>query len=123
MHNALRSGTEKAMDSAARRARSCRKVRHPSTGLNLLMAGVDLLDGGTGRPPISQRSEGGRGILCVKEGIGKYDMWYGVVCKVVMSSCMSAGCSLTGGRDTVSCLVIKWYERPRRQINWNSNPN
>ena len=43
---------------------------------------------------MSQRSEAGRGILCAKEGIGKYDMWYGVVCKAVMSSCMSAGCSL-----------------------------
>ncbi len=29
--------------------------------------------------------------MCAKEGIGKYDMWYGVLCKAVMSSCMSAG--------------------------------
>jgi hypothetical protein len=35
-----------------------------------------------------------------------YDMWYGVTCKTVMSSCMSAGCSLAGGRDTVPCLTI-----------------
>ena len=27
------------------------------------------------KPVISQRSEAGRGILCVKEDIGKYDMW------------------------------------------------
>ena len=94
------------MDSAARRARSCRKVRHPSTGLNLLMAGADLLDGGTCTPAVSQRSEAGQGILCAKEGIGKYHMWYGVVCKAVMSSCMSAGCSLAGGRDTVPCLAM-----------------
>ncbi len=46
---------------------------------------------------ISQRSETGQGTLCVKEDTGKYDMWYGVVCKDVMSSCMSAGGSLGGG--------------------------
>jgi hypothetical protein len=57
-------------------------------------------------PAISQRSEEGRGILCAKEGIGKYGMWYGVICKAVMSSCMSAGCSLAGGRDMVPCLAI-----------------
>ena len=57
---------------------------------------------------ISQRSETGRGILCCKEDIGNYDMLYGVVCKSVMSSCMSSGCSLSlsGGRDTVSYLTI-----------------
>ncbi len=43
------------------------------------------------------RSEAGQGILCPKEDIGKYDMCYGVVCKTVMSSCMSVGCSLDGG--------------------------
>ena len=33
--------------------------------------------------------------------------WYGVVCKAaVMSSCMSAGCSLAGCRDMVPCLAI-----------------
>ena len=68
-------------------------VRHPRTGQNLLTIGTDVLNGGTGTV-ISQRSETGRGILCVKEGIGKYDMWYGVVCKDVMSSCMSIGYSL-----------------------------
>jgi hypothetical protein len=36
---------EKEMDSVVRRAKSCRKVRHQSTGLNLLMTGADLLDG------------------------------------------------------------------------------
>ena len=55
-------------------------VCHPNTGLNLLIEGTDLLDGAQA-PTTSQRSEGGRGILCDKEGIGKYDMWYGVVCK------------------------------------------
>ena len=106
LHNALRSGTEKEMDSAARRARSCRIVRHPSTGLNLQMAGADLLDGGTGTPAVSQRSEAGYGILSAKEGIGKYDMWYDVVCKVAfMSSCMSSGSSLAGGRDMVPCIT------------------
>jgi hypothetical protein len=32
-------------------------------------------------------------------------MWYGVVCKVVMS-CTSAVFSLAGVRDTVPCLAI-----------------
>ena len=45
LHNASRSGTEKAMDSAVRHAKSCRMVHHPSTGLNLLMSGTDLLSG------------------------------------------------------------------------------
>jgi hypothetical protein len=48
------------------------------------MSGTDLLDGGTDTPVILQWSESGRGILCVKEDIGKYDMLYGVVCKVVI---------------------------------------
>ena len=68
------------------------------------MAGADLLNGGTGTA-VSQLSEAGQGIMCAKEGIGKYDMWYGVVCKAVMS-CTSAVFSLAGGRDTVPCLAI-----------------
>ena len=68
------------------------------------MAGADLLNGGTGTA-VSQQSEAGQGIMCAKEGIGKCDMWYGVVCKAVMS-CTSAVFSLAGGRDTVPCLVI-----------------
>jgi hypothetical protein len=32
-------------------------------------------------PVISQRSEEGQGILCAKKVTGKYDMWYGVVCR------------------------------------------
>ena len=60
-------------------------VRHPSTGQNLLMAGADRHNGGTVTPAVSQRSESGQGIMCAKEGIGKYDMWYGVVCKAVMA--------------------------------------
>jgi len=57
----------------------------------LLMSGADLLDGGTDTSTVSQGSEAGQRILCVKEDIGKYDIWYGVVCKVIMSFCMSAG--------------------------------
>ena len=41
-----------------------------------------------------------------KEVIGKYDMWYGVVCKDVMSFSMSVIFSLGRCRDTMSCLVI-----------------
>jgi hypothetical protein len=44
----------------------------------LLMVGTDLLDGVTDTPEVSQRSEAGQRILCTKEDIGKYDMWYGV---------------------------------------------
>jgi hypothetical protein len=72
----------------------------------LLMSGADLLDGDTDTSTVSQGSEVGQWILCNKEDIGKYDIWYGVVCKDIMSFCMSAGWSLAGGRDTVSCLVI-----------------
>ena len=42
----------------------------------LLMAGVDRLGGGTGAPEVSQRSESGQGILGIKVGRCKYDMWY-----------------------------------------------
>ena len=69
------------------------------------MGGADLLDGDTDTPAVSQRSEAGQGILCAKEGTGKYDMWYGEVCKDAMS-CTSTVFSLAGGRDTVPCLVI-----------------
>ena len=69
LHNALRSGTEKALDSAARRAKSWSMVRHPSTGQNLLMAGADLLDAPTGTA-VAQRSEAGQGILGAKEAKG-----------------------------------------------------
>jgi hypothetical protein len=68
------------------------------------MAGADLLNGGTGTA-VSQLSEARQGIMCAKEGIGKYGMWYGVVCKAVMS-CTSAVFSLAGGHDTVPCLAI-----------------
>ena len=71
-----------------------------------MMTGADLLDGDTGTTAVSQRSEEGQRILCVKEDMSKYVMWYGVVCKTVMSSCMSVDYSLAGGRDTVSCLTI-----------------
>ena len=81
----LRSGTEKAMDSAARRARSCRMVRHPSTGWNLLMAGADRLDGDTDTAVVSQRSESGQGILGAKEGRGML-VWSAVVVAVLSSA-------------------------------------
>jgi hypothetical protein len=71
----------------SRRSRSCSMFRHPSTGWNLLMSGVDLLDGDTGTPTVSQQSESGQGLLCVKGDIGKYDMWYGVVCKTCRLAC------------------------------------
>ncbi len=54
---------------------------------------------------ISQLLKAGQGIMCGKEDIGKYEMWYGVVCKAVIS-CTSAVFSLAGGRDTVPCLAI-----------------
>jgi hypothetical protein len=53
----------------------------PGTDVNvpsLLMTGTDLLDGDTNTPLVS-RSETGRRIMCVKEDIGKYGMWCGVV--------------------------------------------
>ena len=62
-----------------------------------MMTVTNLLDGVTGTNTVSQRL--GQRILCVKSDIGKYDMWYGVACKTVMSSSMSAGCSLGGDRD------------------------
>ena len=54
--------------SGSRRSRNCSMFRHPITGWNLLMSGVDLLDGDTGTPTVSQQSESGQGLLCVKEG-------------------------------------------------------
>ena len=72
-------------------------VRHPSTGQNLLMTGTDLLNGGTDTP-VSQLSEAGQGIMCVKEGIGNYDMWYGVVCKTVRHPCVFIGSRIKKGR-------------------------
>ena len=89
LHDALRSGTEKTMDSVARHVRSCSMVRHPSTGWNLMMAGADRLDGYTGTPAVSQRSESGEGILSVKEGRG---MWLWSDVEVAdLSSHMSGG--------------------------------
>ena len=69
------------------------------------MAGADRLDGGTGTPVVSQRSDSGQGILAAKAGRGKYDVLYDVVCKAVMSF-MSAGCSWAVLRDTPPCLAI-----------------
>jgi hypothetical protein len=77
----------------------------------LLMTGTDLLD--TVTPPVSQRSEVGQRILCGKEDIGKYGMWYGVVCKTVKSSCMSACCSLAEGRDSVPCLATRRVKKKK----------
>ena len=68
------------------------------------MAGADLLNGGTGTPAVSQRSESGQGILGAKEGKG-------IV--AVLSSRMSAGgYSLAHCHDNVTCLVIRqFYQR------------
>jgi hypothetical protein len=63
---------------------------------------------------VSQLSETGQGIMCVKEDIGKYDMWYGVVCKDVMSSTLVVF-SHAIGRDTVPFvpyLVITTKKNP-----------
>jgi hypothetical protein len=69
------------------------------------MEGEDSLGGGTSTHVVSQRSEGGQGILVVKAGRGKYDMLYVVVCKAAMS--LSAGCfSSAELRGTLSCLAI-----------------
>ena len=103
LHNALWSGTEKALDSAARRARSWSMVRHPSTGQNLLMAGADLLDAPTGTA-VAQRSETGQGILGAKEGKGMW-VWSAVVLAVLSSRMSARGCSLAGRRDNVPCLA------------------
>ena len=63
------------------------------------MSGADLLDGGTGPPVISQRSEAGIGKLDAKSGRGKYDMWYDWVVKSFLSSCMSVGHSFEERSD------------------------
>ncbi len=46
----------------------------------------------------------------MKEGIGKYVMWYGMVCKVVMSSYMSVGCSLAGGPNFLLFIMNRESE-------------
>ena len=69
------------------------------------MAGADRLDGGTGTPAVSQRSEVGRGKLGAKAGRGKYDMWYEWVVKALLSSCMSVGRSFAE-RPDMPCLAI-----------------
>ncbi len=96
------------------------RVREVGVDLNdtmLMMTGTDLLDGGANTSTVSQRSEAGQTILCVKEDIGKYGMWYGVVCKDVMSPYMSDDYSLTGGHDTVSCLVKREFIRAYLQYD------
>jgi hypothetical protein len=69
-----------------------------------------------------RRSEPEHGILCVKEGTGKYDMWYGVVCQSVMSSCMSV---TTGFATTkrvlfpvlsVTSPYLVYYESIKREL-------
>jgi hypothetical protein len=49
-----------------------------------------------------QMSETEQGITCVKEDIGKYDMWHGVVCKDVMSVVFSP----VGETQTVVYLCV-----------------
>jgi hypothetical protein len=113
LHNSFRSGTEKALDSAARRARSWNMVRHPSTGQNLLMTGTDLLDAPTGTP-VTQRSEGGQGILGVTEGKGMW-VWSAMVLAVLSSRMWAGGCSLAGRRDNVPCLAITAIFKPQNE--------
>ncbi len=48
------------------------------------MTSTDRLGGDTGTPVVSQRSEGGEGILEIKSGRGKYDMWYDWVVKEIV---------------------------------------
>jgi hypothetical protein len=81
-------------------------VRHPSTGWNLLMAGADLLDEGTGTPAVSQRSESGQGILGAKAGRGGMLLWSAMVMAVLSSRMSAGGCSLARRRDDVPCLAI-----------------
>ncbi len=80
-------------------------VRHSSTGQNLLMAGADRLNGGTGTPAVSQQSESGQGILGAKEGRGMW-VWLAVLLAVLSSRMSAGGCSLAGCRDNVPCLAI-----------------
>ena len=61
----------------------------------LLIPGTDRLGGGKWTPVVSQRSEVGQGILGIKAGRGKYDMWYDWVVTALLSSCMSFVASLT----------------------------
>ena len=123
LHNALWSGTEKALDSAARRAKSWIMVRHPSTGQNLLMAGDDLLNAPTGTA-VATWSETGQGILGAKEGKGMW-VWSAVLLAVLSSRMSTGGCSLAGRRDNVPCLRITailpshvpfWHPSGRVQI-------
>jgi hypothetical protein len=69
------------------------------------MAGADRLNGGTGTPAVSQRSESGQGILGAKEGTGMW-VWSAVVLAVLSSRMSAGGCSLAGRRDNVPCLAI-----------------
>ena len=78
-------GTANATDTTARCVTLLTRFNHPRAGQNLLMAGPDRLGGRTGTSVVSQRSEAGQGILVAKSGRGNYDVWYDVVCKVVMS--------------------------------------
>ena len=77
----------------------------------LLMTGTDRLRGDTDTPVVSQRSEVGQGILGIKAGRGKYDMWYDWVVKALVSSCMSVGRPLTEHLD-LPCLVITVVSTP-----------
>ena len=70
-----------------------------------MRAGTDRLDGGTGTPVVSQRSESGQAILSVKEGSGMW-LWSDVEVVVLSSHMSVTSCSLTGRRDNVQCLTI-----------------
>jgi hypothetical protein len=71
----------------------------------LMMTGADLLDGGANTSTVSQRSEAGQTILCVKEDIGKYGMWYGVVWYVRMSCRLACRTTTPLQEVTTRCHV------------------
>ncbi len=61
--------------------------------------GTGRVKGGTGPSEVSvtRRSETEQGILCDKDGIGKYCMLYDVICESGEWSCKSVDSSLTTG--------------------------
>ena len=54
------TGAANATDAAARRVKLSTRCNHPRVGLNLLMAGDNLLGGGTGAPEVTVRYHDGQ---------------------------------------------------------------
>ena len=48
--------------------------------------------------------------MCVKEGICKYDMWYGVVCKAVKNLCCLTHCLSLCHRHTPTYGSLRLLE-------------